>query len=269
MKTDDSRWSLPDITAAIAWCSERNKEGIRCVLHVLGEHAAEAGQTSRAVEDCLDCIRMIDQHSLSASLSLKLSDLGATFDPDLCRRNAAFLIAEGAARGVPIEIDMEGRPLVERTVEVAVASAKRGTPPTLTLQAYLERTPHDLMTALDHAIPVRFVKGAYLGDITDFYEIQDRYKVLLRMIGERGVRCHVGTHDPDIVGWIMDRVRSEPERVEFGFLMGIADRTKTALARSGWKVSEYVPFGAHRRAYVMRRTRYLETLVRLGRTPLP
>lgn len=269
MEDRDNRWTLPDRTRAVDWCRRRNAEGIRCILHSLGEYATDPGRTVQAVEDAVGCLRLIEQNSLDASLSLKLSDLGALFDSTLCLRNVSAILGEAASLGVGVEIDMEGRPLVDRTMTIAVACAGQDLPLTLTLQAYLDRTSGDLTTARDHNIRIRLVKGAYIGDIQDFYAIQTRFRNLVGILCQRADGFTVGTHDPDLIGWITDHAAADPRTIEFGFLMGLADQTKARLVDGGWHVSEYVPFGPSGRAYVARREQYLKMLGRLGRRPSP
>jgi proline dehydrogenase len=269
MEGPDSRWALPDRARTVAWCRKRNAEGIRCILHALGEYATDPGRTSRAVEDAVESLRVIEQNSLDASLSLKLSDLGALFDSNLCLQNVRAILGEAASLGVGIEIDMEGRPFVDRTMAMAVACAGSGRPLTLTLQAYLDRTSADLAAAGDHNIRIRLVKGAYMGDLQDFFAIQTRFRELFVMLRHRPDHFTVGTHDPDLLGWITDQRAPDPRTIEFGFLMGLADQTKRRLVDEGWQVSEYVPFGPSDQAYVARRDQYLKTLELLGRRPLP
>jgi proline dehydrogenase len=57
--------------------------------------------------------------------------------------------------------------------------------------------------------------------------------------------------------------------MEFGFLRGLADGTKLELARDGWIVAEYVPFGRDFEPYVLRRLNYLKRLGASGRAPAP
>ena len=76
----------------------------------------------------------------------------------------------------------------------------------------------------------------------------------------------VGTHDPDLIAWL---VQDTPRTVEFGFLMGLSDETKHWLAKKGRAVAEYVPFGEEAGAYVARREAYLEKLAAEGRSPVP
>jgi proline dehydrogenase len=59
------------------------------------------------------------------------------------------------------------------------------------------------------------------------------------------------------------------DHLTFGFLMGLSDQTKLRLARQGWQVSEYVPFGSDPVPYVARRERYLRELREQDRSPAP
>jgi proline dehydrogenase len=59
------------------------------------------------------------------------------------------------------------------------------------------------------------------------------------------------------------------DHLTFGFLMGLSDQTKLRLARQGWQVSEYVPFGSDPGPYVARRERYLRELREQDRSPAP
>ena len=65
------------------------------------------------------------------------------------------------------------------------------------------------------------------------------------------------------------KMEGKKDLIEFGFLKGLADRTKVAMAKEGWLVSEYVPFGKNRTAYEARRRKYLKELESLGRIPAP
>ena len=57
------------------------------------------------------------------------------------------------------------------------------------------------------------------------------------------VSLSAATHDPEIIEWLKDKMRSRKNTIEFGFLKGLADRTKSELSEEGWKVAEYVPYG--------------------------
>ena len=260
------RWTLPDLDAAVRRCRAQNARGIRCILDVLGEYAQSERQARGNLERSSAAITAIDEHALDASLTVKMTAIGALVDQKAARESLLQLCREAHARGVGFEVDMEGRGLVETTVEAAVACARQGLPVTLALQASLDRTPEDLERILRNGIMPRLVKGAYGGNAVDLEEVRRRFLGLAAGLLDRGVAFSTGTHDPDLVAWL---VQSPVGLVEFGFLMGLADETKLRLAGEGRAVAEYVPFGEQAAAYVARREAYLAGLAMEGRAPAP
>ena len=108
-----------------------------------------------------------------------------------------------------------------------------------------------------------------MGDTIKFEDIQERFKALVEISIASGEPFSVGTHDPELIGWLKRKMENERDMVEFGFLKGLSDTTKTDLANAGWRVAEYVPFGSNKLAYEARRLKYLRELDALGRVPLP
>jgi proline dehydrogenase len=262
----ENRWALPDLEAALAWCSERNRQKIACTLHVLDEYTRTRDEVDAVTAACRETIAGISGKGLHAAISIKLSSLGILFDGDLALERTYDLCREASRGGVGFEIDMEGRDLVGAAIEAAALCGRKNLPVTLALQAYLYRTPGDLRLLLALGVVPRFVKGAYLGDMEDFPEIQTRLLDLVREAARFEVSFHVGTHDPELLPEIRFLMADHRDRVTFGFLMGLADRTKQEMAADGWKVSEYVPFGKDAGPYVARRERYLRDLETAGRT---
>ena len=269
MADDPTRWTLPDLPSSVRWCKKRNHEGIRCIIATLGEHAADREGAFRRVKGTIDAIRVLEASQLNAAVAIKLSAIGALFDPQYCRENTLALLREAGKKHVCLEIDMEGKGLVDLTVGTASACAREGYSLTLALQAYLDRTGKDLHDVTSQGIGVRLVKGAYHGDTEDFMEIRQRFRTLILKSLTTGTNVSVATHDPWILDWIRDELEEEKSRLEIGFLMGLADRTKSDLVRDGWAVSEYVPYGADTGAYIARREYYLKHLDSLGLTPAP
>lgn len=265
--TPPERWALPDLEAAAARCRERNAAGIRCILAPLGEYALDRAAADRAGGAYRAAIGLIAADGLDASVAVKLSALGAAAGPADWGDRLGRIMDEGRRRHVGIEIDMEGAALVGPAIAAAEAAAASGPPPGLAVQAYLDRSAVDLSRVLRAGIAPRLVKGAYLGDTGDFSGIQRRFLGLAAASLESGKPFSVGTHDPDLLGRIAGR--ADRRLVEFGFLMGLADDTKVRMAREGWRVAEYIPFGEEPGAYEARRLGYLRALAALGRSPLP
>jgi proline dehydrogenase len=221
------------------------------------------------MDEYLNSARDIGKLKLNASITVKLTALGALFDRKGCEDRVLELYRSASGIGAGFEIDMEGKDLVQFTLDTALACADGGGSVTLALQAYLDRTADDLKVAMENGIRPRLVKGAYLGDTSDFEEIQERFKKLAETVFDKRRTILIGTHDPELVDWVRGITGTNKKMVEFGFLKGLADMTKVDLANNGWIVSEYIPFGKNSEAYDGRRLRYLEELKKLGRAPLP
>ncbi|MGE5831840.1 MAG: proline dehydrogenase family protein [Methanomicrobiales archaeon] len=266
---DTSRWILPDLASALAWARERNGQGIRCALALAGEFARTPVQAGSAADGNLRCIAGIAVAGLDASLSVKPSALGGLFDPEACRGHATGLAREAARSGVPLELDMEGRNSVDSTLDIAAGCRRENPRVMVALQAYLDRTPGDIRNMVSLGIGVRLVKGAYLGDVSDYRQVRGRMKECAGILQDLGASFSLGTHDPVLIGWAMEEFADGKDLVEFGFLKGLSDETKIRLASGGWRVSEYVPYGRGEEGYVTRRERYLANLAGAGLAPAP
>lgn len=269
MNNQENRWVHPDWQSAVKWCKKRNSQSIRCTIDVLGENSKDEEEVRRFVGDYKSVIDSISDEGLKASPSIKLTALGANFDKKVCMDYVQKLYSEANLNKVQLEMDMEGSPLVDFTLNSTYQVSSDAFPVTLALQAYLNRSTADLYSLLDRGIKVRLVKGAYMGDVDIFSFIQERFKFLFIILMDSKIPFSVGTHDPELIEWIKGRMANKKEQLEFGFLMGLADETKQNLVDEGWKVSEYVPFGSEGTAYEKRRNRYLNELEKAGKHPAP
>jgi proline dehydrogenase len=267
--TMEDRWSLPDLEEAVQWCRKRNGQDIRTILAVMAEYSQTHEESEQAVTRQLAAIRTIGTSSCGAAFAVKPSSIGVLFDYSEYTRNLVLIAQEAVAWGVPLEIDMEGRPYVEDTLRSALFLAAGGTSVTLALQVYLDRTPRDLDSCRNSGITIRLVKGAYLGDTDDFIAIQERFRKNAGTLISADIPFSAATHDPELITWLREEIADRRELIEFAFLKGLADRTKSEMVKDGWKVAEYVPFGPGGQGYLQRRERYIKTLEHLGRAPVP
>jgi proline dehydrogenase len=263
----EDRWSLPDLTSALGWCRDRAGQGIRCTVTGMAEFARTSAESVLVTRAQLEGIRAFGAAVPGVSWAVKPSSIGILIDPAAFETNLAAIAQEAQEQGVPLEIDMEGRPLVEGTLRSALNLAEGGSAVTLALQVYLDRTPRDLDTCLRAGIRVRLVKGAYLGDTSNFAVVQQRFQALATILTAAGVPFSAATHDPELIDWLQKEIAGHRGMFEFAFLKGLADRTKVNLVAEGWKVAEYVPYGPGGDAYRQRRLRYLQMLGGLRRAP--
>ena len=252
---------------ALARCRENRKKKIRSILHLFGPRSPDPRVHQVLADHYRELTDTIAQQNIPASISIKTTPFGLMSDYAGARKNIMALAEHAAGAGVSFEMDMEGRGTVEKTLRIAISCRDAGYPVTLAVQANLDRTSDDLRLVLSHGIVPRIVKGTYPGDVQDFSGIQDRMRALIESTITAGGRMQAGTHDPELISWIEEHFHGEKERIEMGFLMGLADQTKVRLAGQGWTVLEYIPFGDDGKAYVTRRERYLRELHEISRAP--
>lgn len=238
-------------------------------MHPLGEFAEEQKSAEKVARAYEDCISAIHHHRLNASVALKPSALGAAIQTETYQELLEQILSQATAKRVAAGIDMEGTPLVQDTIQGAIRAAEQGYSFTLTLQAYLQRTPVDISRMADEGISVRLVKGTYIGDLHQRDEIAAAFRSQAFLLARRHPEFAVGTHDPGIIKWLQETIPKSQARITFGFLKGLGTETMIGMANTGWKVQEYIPFGENHGTYDRRREIYLASLASSRIRPLP
>ena len=269
VNSSDNRWVLSGWPDVVKWCRARNDQGIRVTIDILGESSSKEKEIQDSVKEYTEMVRMIALERLDAAVTIKVTSLGYLLDRQGCLTSVLEIGRAANDAKVGFEIDMEGRSLVDFSLMAARSCAENGLKLTIALQAYLKRTANDLEAMIESGIRIRLVKGAYVGDISDFQEIQSRFVGLAKALSESGDEFALGTHDSQIISWAEAEMGRSKDKMELGMLKGLSDETKLDLAKKGWRVVEYVPFGPNATAYVQRRLEYLQKLKALGRSPAP
>jgi proline dehydrogenase len=89
-------------------------------------------------------------------------------------------------------------------------------------------------------------------------EVRANFIRLAEMLFTQGVYPAIATHDSKLIKWTKEYVTANnigPDKYEFQFLYGLRNKTQRKLAKEGYRVRAYVPFGTHWMPYFMRRLR--------------
>jgi proline dehydrogenase len=255
------------IDATIGTVRELNQAGLRASLDYLGENVstrAEADQTRAAYIEALDRIQATGVHS---GVSLKLTALGLDLDVDLAEANLRQVV-EHAARLSParfVRVDMEGSAYTERTIELFARVRAEHANVGIVVQSYLYRTAGDVERLIALGAGVRLCKGAYLEPESVAYPAKADVDAAYLRLAERllspeararGVYPALATHDPQIIDWAKRHVARHAiprEAFEFQMLYGIRRDLQAELAREGYRMRVYVPYGSQWYPYFMRR----------------
>ncbi len=246
------------LAEAIEAAQRLNRQGMKVSLDLLGEEVHSADEVEAALANYVACLDEIAGSSIDGNVSIKLTQLGLAFDPDLARATLDRLASSAARLGLTVTIDMEDSTYTGQTVDMyADAQPKHGNLG-LALQAYLFRTPDDLVRLMPLGGHIRICKGAYVEPesvaFTSTSEVDAAFARLLNLLmGYEDVTPAVATHDPKLIELTrqLDHQRVQP--FEFQMLYGVRPQAQKELAGAGYPVRIYVPYGSRWYPYLVRR----------------
>jgi len=188
---------------------------------------------------------------------VKLTQLGLGADDAGAADRLERIAVNSEKFNQPLWIDMEGSSFTERTLSMYLDSLSKHRNLGIVLQSYLRRSESDLPRLLDAGAKVRLVKGAYRESRDVVYpsrkEVSGSFSRLMGTLFDRGDGFAIATHDSALVEEARKLAESKHVNFEFEMLKGIRDELKDDLVKSGYRVSEYLPYGDRWFAYSRRR----------------
>lgn len=261
---------------AIKAIRELNARGINVTLDHLGEHTSKPEEASEAASDILNTLDAIRTSDVRANVSIKLTQIGLALDENLCAQNLERILARAKAHGNFIRIDMEDTPYTDKTLNLFNQMRRKGYRNVgIVLQSYLFRTEADVRKLLEDKTPIRLVKGAYQEPADKAFakkaDVDANYDLLTKIILDAALASDsprissdglfppipaIGTHDEnriDFTRQYAQKIGLPKDAMEFQMLYGIRRDLQEKLAKDGYPVRVYVPFGTHWYPYFMRR----------------
>jgi len=236
-------------------------QGLSTTLDRLGENVVTRSEARSAAASYSETLREMAASKLDPNISVKLTMLGLDIADDVAYDNLLTLLETARSVEGFVRIDMEGSAYTERTLAVAEALHARfpGLVGTV-IQAYLHRSDRDLERLIDLQMRVRLVKGAYAEPaslaLQRRSEINEAFIRLMERLLEAGRYPAIASHDPALIratrGFAL-RLGIDPGRWEFQMLYGVRRNAQLALARDGYGMRIYLPFGVDWYPYFARR----------------
>jgi proline dehydrogenase len=265
--------TLDNGLAAIA---ELNQKGIFATLDHLGENTTNLQEARQATEDILAMVERLNLSGVKANVSIKLSQIGQTIDPVACRENLTVLLTYAKEKGIFIRLDMEDSSTVDDTLDIYREMCHKGLNNTgVVIQAYLYRSQQDIKALANQHARVRLCKGAYQEPPeVAFPKKQDvdvNYDRLAEMLIQGAVKAGsppgtldgrmppipaIATHDTHRIEYVKEtaqRLGLAKDAFELQMLYGIRRDLQEQLAREGYRVRIYVPYGTQWYSFYMRR----------------
>lgn len=251
-----------DIDEAVAAIQELNARGCTATFDHLNESVASAAETEVEVSEYQRILASIDEMGIRSNVSIKLTQFGLGIDPELAYKNARVVVEEAKRRGNFVRVDMEQSAVTKATIDIfRRLRAEYGLNDVgIVLQSYLRQTYDDARELLTIPARIRICKGAYneLPDVAfpDKKDVDDNYVRVMKLLLSSGTYHGIATHDPKMIEETISYVEREKigkDSFEFQMLYGIRRDLQEQLARDGYNMRVYVPYGKHWYPYFMRR----------------
>ena len=249
-------------TKPIAAIREINAHGCTASFDHLNEGVTSAKATEAEVAEYLNVLARIDDTGIKSNVSIKLTQFGLEIDPELAYRNARRIVEDAKRRGNFVRVDMEGSNVTQVTLDIfnRLRSEFDLNDVGIVVQSYLYRTKDDVSALLKIPARIRLCKGAYNEPAEVAYpekqDTDDNYVRVMQLLLASGTYHGIATHDPKMIDATIDFAQREgigKDAFEFQMLYGIRRDLQEQLARDGYGMRVYVPYGKHWYPYFMRR----------------
>lgn len=250
------------IDEVIPFIRQLNSENATASFDHLNESVGSAAEAEQEVREYLNILAKIDEQRIRSNVSIKLTQFGLGLDPELAYQNARKVVVEAAERGNFVRVDMEDSSVTQVTIDIFKRlRAEFGLDTVgIVLQSYLYRTLADAQELVKLPARIRICKGAYNEPpevaFPDKQDVDANYIKVMQVLLSSGIYHGIATHDQKMIDATIDFATREgigKEKYEFQMLYGIRRPLQRQLARDGYNVRIYVPYGKHWYPYFMRR----------------
>ncbi len=243
---------------AVAAARELNSSGLLVSLDHLGEEVHDRASAMQATEEYLESLDRIATEDLDSNISVKPTQLGLAIDEDLAMESIDLLARRAKKVGTSVTIDMEDSRYTDSTVRLYEnAQAEHGNLG-IAIQAYLHRTPQDLVRLVPLGGHIRLCKGAYVESeevaLTSNPEINAAFAEQMRtLMAAEETKPAIATHDMSLLDLARALAAERNHPFEFQMLYGVRRELQKQLVTEGYPVRVYLPFGSQWYPYLTRR----------------
>lgn len=239
---------------------EMNEKGLVATVDHLGEFVDNEEEAIASADECIHAIEVMAEKELDSELSLKMTSMGLDISDELVMKNMHRILDTAQKHGITVTIDMEDFARCQKTLDIFKELKQKYDNVGTVLQAYLYRTVEDIKDLSDYKPYLRLVKGAYKESpevaFPDKKDVDNNYKKIIKMNLLNGNYTAVATHDDAIINYTKELAKEHGisrDQFEFQMLYGIRTEAQETLAKEGYKMRVYVPYGKDWYGYNMRR----------------
>lgn len=241
--------------------------GLLTTVDLLGEHVTSRRLANHGRDTYVRLLHALARedgpNAPDRNISIKLSMIGQLIDESFCLDNLRQILDAAKATQAFVRLDMEGSAIFDSTMRLfETVFPEYREHVGIVLQAYLKRTHRDIERMCDLQARVRLCKGAYKEPPELAHQsmevIRKHYVAHMQTLLTRGHYPGIATHDDRLLEATRAFAESEGisrETFEFQMLYRFRPHTQLAIAREGYNMRVYVPFGRNWLPYYTRRLR--------------
>jgi proline dehydrogenase len=248
------------IDLAVEVIKDLNNKGLAVTIDYLGEFVDHEEEANEMADNSIDAIKAIGREKLDSQLSLKMTSMGLDISDDVVLQNMRRILQAAKEFGVFVTIDMEDYSRCAKTLEIFKQLRSEYDNIGTVLQSYLYRVAEDIADLNQYKPNLRLVKGAYKESpevaFPNKEDVDENLKKIIRMHLENGNYTAVASHDDAIIEYtkkVVKELNIPNDQFEFQMLYGIRPERQLELAKEGYKMRVYVPYGNDWYGYFMRR----------------
>ncbi|PGD28158.1 proline dehydrogenase family protein [Bacillus wiedmannii] len=236
-------------------------KGYHTSLEYIGENTLDIEECYKAKNEFWNLIGDIGALSMKQTVSLDLSHIGLSIDPEISYIYLMELAEKAKVHGTTLMISMEESSKAADILSIYKKTTEQYPNVGITIQAHLYRSNNDIQELLHYPGKIRVVKGAYQ-EVSDI-AMNQQYLQIVEQLVENNHPVSIATHDEILIKEMEKRQYFSQSNVEIEMLYGIRPDMLSDLKNKGHKVRVYLTYGKEWYLYLCHRiAEYPENLYR-------
>ncbi|WP_431028379.1 proline dehydrogenase family protein [Lysinibacillus sp. LZ02] len=241
----------------IVIAKELISNGYSISLEYIGENTTNLEECQQAKKEFLNLIEEIGAMSMQQTVSLDLSHIGLSVNPDTAYIHLLEIAKKAQAYDITVMISMEESSKTNDILTIYKKTTEQYPNVGITIQAHLFRSNDDIQKLIHYPGKIRLVKGAYQepSDIAmaRSTDLNDRYLQFVEQLLEANHPVSIATHDETLIQEMEYRQYFKHPQVEIEMLYGIRPDLLRDLKNTGYNSKVYLTYGTEWYLYLCHR----------------
>lgn len=237
--------------------NELISKGYFVSLEYIGENTTNLEECIKAKDEFLSLIEEMGSISMKQTVSLDLSHIGLSVNPDLAFDHLLEIAKKAKQYEITVMISMEESSKTDAILDIYKKTTEQYPNVGITLQAHLYRSRNDFQELIHYPGRIRAVKGAYQESaeiaMPRSMELNHRYLEFVEELIEANHPVSIATHDEVLVQEIQQRQYLDYPNVEIEMLYGIRSDLLRDLKNNEHNCKVYLTYGQEWYLYLCHR----------------